>query len=257
LEKILKNLLSIITVCKNEQFIESTCKSICEQSCSDFEWIIIDGASTDDTLTKMAPYHQQAEIFISEPDTGIYQAMNKGIKYSKGEYLLFLNGGDLLYDKNTIAKVLPYLKQKKAGVFYGDSYRLFEKEADCFIKTYPDKLDKSFFLTNTLGHQSCYIQKSLFQKWGNYREDFRIVSDKEKWLCFLEHDVTFQHIPFACSQFRMNGLSRMKSDALKEEKRKMLLQYYPQEVVISILDNKNISSEPVNKKIRELKINQY
>ncbi len=222
------NILSIITVCKNEPFIESTCRSVCEQTCQDFEWIVVDGASTDNTLTKIETYKNRANIFISEPDGGIYQAMNKGIKCAKGNYCLFLNGGDMLYNEDTIASVIPYLKENRADVYYGDSYRLFENEADCFIKTYPNTLDKSFFLTNTLGHQSSFIRRELFEKYGGYREDFKIVSDKEKWLCFMEKGVSFEHLPFACSQFRMNGISQIKSDSLKEEKRKMFMQYFPE-----------------------------
>ena len=95
----MQNLLSVITVCRNEPFIESTCKSVCAQTNQDFEWIIVDGASTDGTLDKIRPYRGRADILISEPDAGIYPAMNKGIGLARGKYLLFLNGGDLLYKR--------------------------------------------------------------------------------------------------------------------------------------------------------------
>lgn len=223
-----QKLLSIITICKNEPFIESTCQSVCSQTSQNFEWLIIDGASTDDTLEKIKPFQNRADVFISEPDGGIYPAMNKGIRQATGKYLLFLNGGDLLYDNRTIEKVLPYLNKGSGGVFYGDSYRLFEEREKCFIKTYPDKINKSFFLDNTLAHQSSFIKKDLFTRLGGYREDFKIVSDKEKWLCFLDNGVKFSHIPFPCSCFRMNGISRFPSQLLKEEKIKMLKMYYPE-----------------------------
>lgn len=222
----MQNLLSVITVCRNEPFIESTCKSVCAQTNQDFEWIIVDGASTDDTLDKIKPYQSRADILISEPDAGIYPAMNKGIGLARGKYLLFLNGGDLLYNDTTLARVTPYLDRETADVFYGDSYRLFEQERDCFIKTYPDKIDKSFFLNNTLAHQSSFIKKDLFERFGGYREDFKIVSDKEKWLCFVDNGVRFAHLCFPCSRFRMNGISRQPSERLKEEKIRMLKEYY-------------------------------
>lgn len=224
-------LLSIVTVCKNEPFIAETCKSVCEQTYQDFEWLIIDGASTDNTLEKIQPYRGRADVFVSEPDTGIYPAMNKGIRQSTGTYLLFLNGGDLLFDKNTVAQVIPFLKQEQADVYYGDSYRLFENKNDCFIKTYPDTITKSFFLNNTLGHQSSFIRRQLFETYGLYREDFKIVSDKEKWLCFVDNQVRFTHLPFPCSQFRMNGISRQASPLLQAEKIKMLEQYYPKQLL--------------------------
>ena len=164
----MNSLLSIITVCKNEPFIEETCQSICAQSCQEFEWIVVDGASTDDTLNKLKKYSSKIDCFISEPDTGTYNAMNKGIKKSHGKYLLFMNGGDLFYNNKIIETILPYLKKEDADIFYGDSYRLFQQKKDCFIKTYPDELEKSFFLTNTLAHQSAYIKKELFEKYQGY-----------------------------------------------------------------------------------------
>lgn len=226
-----QKLLSIITICKNEPFIESTCQSICSQINQNFEWLIIDGASTDDTLKKIKPFQKRADIFISETDTGIYPAMNKGINLAHGKYLLFLNGGDQLYNNETIAHVLPYLNKGNADIFYGDSYRLFENETDCFIKTYPDTIRKSFFLDNTLAHQSSFIKKDLFAKLGTYREDFKIVSDKEKWLCFIDNGARFSHLPFPCSCFRMNGISRFPSQLLKEEKIRMLKEYYSEKTL--------------------------
>ncbi|MBO5038486.1 MAG: glycosyltransferase [Alphaproteobacteria bacterium] len=226
-----KTLLSIITICKNEPFIKSTCQSICAQTNQNFEWIIIDGASTDNTLEQIEPFKNRVNTLISEQDNGIYPAMNKGINLASGKYLLFLNGGDLLYNNETIARVLPYLNKASADIFYGDSYRLFENKQDCFIKTYPNTLKKSFFLDNTLAHQSSFIKKELFIKYGPYREDFKIVSDKEKWLCFIDNNAKFSHLPFPCSRFRMNGISRFPSQILKEEKIKMLQEYFPKEIL--------------------------
>ena len=219
-------MLSIITICKNELFIESTCQSVLEQTCQDFEWIVVDGGSTDGTLDILQKYRHRINKLISEPDEGVYPAMNKGIACAKGKYLQFLNGGDMLYEPQTIARVLPYLKKGEADVFYGDSYRLFDKAEDCFIKTYPDKLLKRFFLDNTLAHQSSFIKRELFARFDLYREDFKIVSDKEKWLCFMDNGVKFEHLPFVCSCFRMNGISRLPTERLKQEKIAMLEQYF-------------------------------
>lgn len=230
-------LLSIITVCKNEPFIEATCQSVMAQTNQGFQWIVIDGASTDGTLEKLEKYRARMNIFISEADKGIYPAMNKGISLAKGKYLMFLNGGDLLYEPQTIEKVMPYLKDGRADVFYGQSYRLFDNPHDCFIKTYPEELKKEFFLTNTLAHQSSFIKRELFDLYGGYREDFKIVSDKEKWLCFMENGARFQVIDFPCSQFRMNGISRLPSNLLKIEKNKMLCQYFAPHQVQQALGN--------------------
>lgn len=221
-----KPLLSVITICKNEPFIEPTCQSVVSQTCQDFEWLVIDGASTDNTLDILNKYQYRINTLVSEPDSGIYNAMNKGIAKAKGKYLLFLNGGDMLYAPETLAQVLPYLRAEKADILYGDSYRLFENPKECFVKTYPDKLKKDFFLSNTLAHQSSYIKRELFARFGLYREDFKIVSDKEKWLCFMDNGAKFTHLPFVCSVFRMNGMSRLPTELLKQEKIRMLEQYF-------------------------------
>ena len=226
-------LLSIITICKNEPFITETCASVLSQTNQNFEWVIIDGASTDDTLDKIKPYAHRADVFISEADNGIYAAQNKGIRNSRGKYLMFLNGGDLLYNSETVADVMPYLAGGPECVFYGDSYRLYNTPEKCFIKTYPDDITKDFFLTNTLGHQSCFIHRNLFEKYGPYREDFKIVSDKERWFAFISGGAAFKHIPFPCSRFRMNGISTRKDDALNAEKIKLLTQYFPKSILTS------------------------
>lgn len=221
-----KPLLSVITICKNEPFIESTCQSVLAQTYQDFEWLVMDGASTDNTLDTLSKYKHRINTFISEPDSGVYNAMNKGIAKAKGKYLLFLNGGDMLYAPDTLKKVAPSLESERADIFYGDSYRLFAEKEKCFIKTYPEKLVKNFFLDNTLAHQSSFIKREMFARFGLYREDFKIVSDKEKWLCFMDNGAKFAHLPFVCSVFRMNGMSRLPTELLKQEKMKMLEQYF-------------------------------
>ncbi len=108
-----------------------------------------------------------------------------------------------------------------ADIFYGDSFRLFDDESKCFIKTYPEQISKEFFLTNTLAHQSCFIRKNLFEKYGKYIETFKIVSDKEKWLEFYEQNAIFKYINKTIAKYRMNGISQNKTPELALEKEKM------------------------------------
>ena len=96
--------LSIITICYNEPNIEKTCESIINQTWQDFEWIVIDGGSTDGTLEILNKYKTRINKLISEPDKGIYNALNKGIKFAKGEWLNFMNGGDRFCDNLVLEK---------------------------------------------------------------------------------------------------------------------------------------------------------
>lgn len=221
-----ERLLTIITICKNEPFIKDTCESVVSQIDKDFEWIVMDWASTDGTFEILEEYKKNIDILLSEKDSGVYNAMNKWINLASWKYVLFLNWWDLLYNNEVILKVKMYLHEWKSDVYYGDSYRLFSDVEKCFIKTYPKVLTKNFFLTNTLAHQSSFIKKSLFDEFWMYSEDFKIVSDKEKWLCFVDNNVNFEYLWFVCSCFRMNGVSRNKSQLLKDEKIKMLKQYF-------------------------------
>ena len=103
--------LSIVTVCYNEKDIGRTCESIVSQSCQDFEWIVVDGGSTDGSLEVIKHYKERIDILISEPDNGIYDAMNKGIRKSTGELIGIINSDDI-YEKDTNGQIIRYIEVK-------------------------------------------------------------------------------------------------------------------------------------------------
>ena len=109
--------LSIATVCYNEKDIGRTCESIVSQSCQDFEWIVVDGGSTDGSLEVIKHYKERIDILISEPDNGIYDAMNKGIRLAKGKWINFMNGGDTFADNgmSEIFCVLPEITRPQTS----------------------------------------------------------------------------------------------------------------------------------------------
>src|SRR5690554_4083025 len=112
---------SIITVCKNsEATIENTILSVISQSYCDFEYIIVDGVSTDKTLDIVNKYRGSIAKIISEPDSGLYDAMNKGINAASGDYLFFLNSDDKFIDDNVLEKTYIKAKNNKAELLYGD-----------------------------------------------------------------------------------------------------------------------------------------
>lgn len=114
-----KPVISIITVVFNsESLIEKTIRSIINQTYPNIEYIVIDGASIDGTIDKIEKYRKHIAVFISEPDKGIYDAMNKGIKCSKGHFVMFINSGDMLYDKSTLENVFA-LHEPKNRIYYG------------------------------------------------------------------------------------------------------------------------------------------
>ena len=164
--------LSVITICYNEPNLEETCKSIVNQSWQDFEWIVIDGGSNKETLDIFEKYKYRIDKFVSEPDNGIYNAMNKGIKLAKAEYIAFMNAGDSYYNENSLQEFLNNGLDK--DIIYSDIYFLADKP---YIKKYPDILDKRFWFLDSLPHQATLVKRELFEKYGLYNEEYKIVSN--------------------------------------------------------------------------------
>ena len=117
--------LSIITVCLNEKNIERTCKSITSQTFDDFEWIVIDGKSDKKIIDKIKKYKDKISVFVSEHDSGIYDAMNKGILFAKGDYISFMNAGDSFYSKNTMSEIFKNKNYLDDIIRYEDFLRYF------------------------------------------------------------------------------------------------------------------------------------
>ena len=159
--------ISIITVCKNaENAIERTLLSVVTQICfsENIEYIVVDGASTDKTVEIIKQYSNKYPIkWISEPDSGIYNAMNKGIKLASGDYLLFLNAGDYFVHYNTLGLLVNLLKDSVFDVIYGDLLCVDPKSGEYSIKAVGEALGVNFFFVNTLPHQATFYNKDVFK----------------------------------------------------------------------------------------------
>lgn len=114
--------VSIITITYNaERFLERTIQSVVGQRATDYEYILVDGASTDGTLDLVRQYERHITDWISEPDAGLYEAMNKGLHRARGQYVWFMNAGDELYDSQTLPRLLDQIKATAADVYYSDA----------------------------------------------------------------------------------------------------------------------------------------
>ena len=115
--------LSIITITYNaEKFLTRTIESILAQTNQDFEYIIIDGKSKDNTLAIAKSYENRVNLLVSEPDKGLYDAMNKGLRLATGDFVWFMNAGDEINDSRVVSTFMQALEDTKADVFYGDTY---------------------------------------------------------------------------------------------------------------------------------------
>ena len=197
--------VSVITVNKNHaDGLRRTIDSVLMQDCKDYEYIVIDGASTDGSA-KLKEQYPQIDKFISEPDDGIYPAMNKGIILASGQYCLFLNSGDTLSYKNTLTETLKALKARSEPTDIL-SCRVLLPGNDSY---YPrKKFDFLHFLPGCIPHQATLIRRELFGKIGFYREDYRLISDFIfffKALCLQKVRFQTADIPFC--NYEMNGQS--------------------------------------------------
>jgi glycosyltransferase involved in cell wall biosynthesis len=167
--------LSIITINKDNALgLEKTCQSVICQTFDDFEWLVIDGASSDNSMSIIKKYSKRITYWISEPDTGVFNAMNKGIKQAKGDYCLFLNSGDWLYSLDSLSKAFDIIKNLEvADVYYSNcmlSNNVFQKKSKEF------SID-NFYLLDAINHQNSFIKRSLFYDHEFYDEKNRISSD--------------------------------------------------------------------------------
>ncbi|GAA3621185.1 glycosyltransferase family 2 protein [Flavivirga jejuensis] len=203
-------LISIITVnYNNVDGLETTIKSVQNQDFINFEHIIIDGNSIDGSKELIEANKASFSYWISEPDKGIYHAMNKGIKVAKGDYLFFLNSGDDLTDSQALTRVKIHLNEYDIVYFNINDVGLNETR----VKKCPEVLTFAFLHEDLPPHQSTFIKKSLFEKIGYYDERLKIVSDwKFLILALCKFNATYKYIDDVFSNFYRGGLSSLEEN---------------------------------------------
>lgn len=219
--------LSIITInYNNVSGLLKTMQSVFDQTNQDFEYIVIDGGSTDGSKQSIKIVDENLSCWISEPDRGIYHAMNKGIQRATGNYLLFLNSGDVLKSSLSVGEIIPQLNNW--DIVYTDLEVIFEKES-C-IQTFPDILSFKHFFYHSLPHPASFIKRVLFERYGNYDENLKICSD---WKFFTEvickYNVTYKHLDMVFACHFANGISSLveSKSIISEERECYLLANFP------------------------------
>lgn len=235
---------SIVTInLNNATGLQKTIESVMEQSYSGFEYIIIDGGSTDGSDRAISRSADRIAYWVSEPDKGIYNAMNKGINKASGEYCLFLNSGDYFVNGDILRITSEYLADE--DIIYGDG--LFETEGGKLVlNIIPEKPGLEYFCSNSLHHPSTFIKRSLFEKYGYYNESNKIVSDWEFFIkTIVINNVKVKKIPLCISVNDDKGLSRLSENQLliSEEVNEVLTKYFSRGALSLIEDYKKMKSE--------------
>lgn len=218
--------LTIITVNRNNAAgLERTFNSVLPQTFSDFEHVIIDGASTDDSVEVIKKYEKETSLstlktphpirWISERDTGVFNAMNKGVAMAEGEYLLFLNSGDWLVSDDVLEKV--FVENPVADVYYCQENVI--NNGKIWTSDIPETLTFGYFFGSTLMHQSTFMKKTLFDEYGPYREDLRIMGDWEFWLrSIILGKATTKKSSIVVSNYVEDGISATNPELEIKEK---------------------------------------
>ena len=217
---------SIITVnYNNREGLRRTIESVICQTFRDFEFIVIDGGSTDGSADVLKDYDKYITYWVSEPDKGIYNAMNKGISKATGIYLNFMNSGDCFFDNDVLQKVDAY--NDTADFIVGRDYHFDEKSQQGHASIQPPRLTMMHFFVSTLDHQSSFIKRSLFLG-SPYREDYRLVSD---WIFFTEQIVKegkqVRFIPDIVCRREEGGLSEQQRERNRKEINTYLHEFLP------------------------------
>jgi len=203
--------LSVITInYNNAEGLNRTLMSVVSQTWKEFEYIVIDGASNDGSIDVIKSFDGVIDLWISEKDTGVFNAMNKGIKNATSDYLLFLNSGDFLVNKDVLKNV--FLEKYSEDILCG-SCLVSDKGKLVFTTNPPDKFQLSHFFNATIAHQSTFIKRSLFDRFGFYREDLKLMADWEFWIrAIILGKATTKKIDFVISDFNLDGISSDKKN---------------------------------------------
>lgn len=217
--------ISIVTVVYNgKPFIEQTIKSVLSQTYNNIEYIIIDGGSNDGTLEIVEQYKHQIKFFISEKDNGLYDAMNKSMKHTTGDYILFLNAGDELFDENALSKI--FNSTTNADVYYGNTAVVNQQGkvvGDRRLKP-PAKLNwKSLRYGMCVSHQSFIAKRVLCEE---YNLNYKITADIDWVINVLKKSKNIVNTKMYISKYLEGGTSNKNKQTAWLERFKIMVKHY-------------------------------
>ncbi len=238
-------MISIITInYNNSNGLAKTIESVINQSHQGIEYIVIDGGSNDDSKSVIEKNQSKINYWVSEKDSGIYNAMNKGIAKATGDYLLFLNSGDYLVNDAVIANLLE--TKPTTDIVYGNM-QIDYGNGKIEQGTMPATITFYQMYCDTLWHPVSLIKKSLFEQYGNYNENYKIVADYDFFFkVIIMHGATTKHIAIDVAVYNLEGISSLTENKAREQaERQMVLKSYLPDAVIAFAEaHRNKKVEP-------------
>lgn len=240
--------LSIITInLNNAAGLEKTAESIVCQTFTDFEWIVIDGGSTDGSVDVIRRYADRIAYWVSEKDSGIYNAMNKGVKVVNGEYVQFLNSGDWLASATILNEI--FLNNNSEDVIYGD-INCYKDSRFGPIRKYPRHLSVDFMLVYSICHNSCFVKCDHLMN-NPFDENLRIVSDWKFFMLEILKNASFKHVDKCVIFYDVSGISETMSGIEDSERNAVLDELYPEIIEYKIKQSRTVSSFLANTTFEE------
>lgn len=206
--------ISLITTTFNsEKHLSDTFNSVLKQSFQDIEYIVIDGASTDSTLDIIKAFQDRFAgrmTYISEPDNGLYDALNKGIRMASGDIVGILNSDDFFTSNDVLTKIVNKFECSECDAVYGDVHYVNPSDLNKSIRYYSSSIFKRSLMRIGFmpAHPTFYAYKSLFEKYGYYKTNYKIAADFELLLRFIYvNKIKIAYLPFDCVTMRTGGMS--------------------------------------------------
>lgn len=223
--------ISVITITYNsERTLEDTIKSVIEQDYPNIEYIIVDGVSKDGTLDIVEKYRDKIAKVISEPDKGICDAFNKGIRMATGEVIAIINSDDML-TPSAISRLVSVMKPE-TDVLYGNGKRLFE---DGHMEAYLTDDHHKLKTQMALVHPATFVKKTAYEKYGVFNLEYKGCMDRELLLRMYANGAVFQRDQFEYAVYRMGGFSEENYFKYVEKERERLsIQYGANPIVVKL-----------------------
>ena len=229
-----KPLITVITVVLNRgKTIEQCLLSVLEQTYENIEYLIVDGASTDGTLDIIQKYEAAVDYYVSEPDSGIYNAMNKGLSLATGNYILFLNADDW-YRKDAVELLLSNAVSSNADVTYADAYIV--NSEGVLLRRLDSWLHDGLYTRGApLRHETMLVKADIYNKFGNYDESYYIIADYDFMITLYHESCSFSHVPQPLLYFRNNGISSVDYEKRQADRVHLFRKLFP------FLDDEDLS----------------
>ena len=202
--------ISIITsVFNNVTTIRDAVESVLSQTYDDIEYIVIDGASTDGTTEVIKDYGDRVHKFVSEPDKGIYDGLNKGIAHATGDVIGFLHSDDLYADPNVVTRVAQVFQEENAEAVYGDLIYTSKTDTTKVLRYWKSRDFEHRLLARGWmpAHPTFFVKRSLYEQYGNFDITYRIAADYDFMLRVLSRGIKAVYLPLVMYKMRMGGES--------------------------------------------------